>query len=389
MKIQRFQKPHKAAVDESVFANSLSALGICTTGDYAYLKLNLESQSLESIQGIQNYPHLQHINLSKNKLTTLKPLSSINHHLTHNVSNNSLTHLLDFAPPANLLYVDASNNHIKHFGKVSKNQYLQRLILDNNIIEEIIDIEELPNLQYLSLNSNQISQIISLPVSIQYLNLGRNEILKIKAGLQKLVFLRVLDLSYNKLASLRGLEGLESLMVLKLEGNLIQKTNTLDHLANLALLSDINLKENFICDKQHYRLRIAYKLPQLRTLDGEILTAEEKIKAENLYGLDIEDRKALFNQIFPGQLFIDRRLVTSEMLDIESESEEDEGYITSKNSNTDSKLASRILSKVGSRDNIDSAAMAEILAFSKRYVGDMIEREEENRKSRVAFEEQP
>lgn len=385
MIIQRFPKPHKVKVDEAVFTSNLSSLGICETGDYAYLRLNLESQSLESIQGIQNFPHLQHVNLSKNRLSTLRVLSSLPHLLTLNISHNLLGQIMDFDPPANLLYIDASNNSIKSFKKISKNRFLQRLNLDNNQISEITDIDSLTNLQYLSISSNKILRISNLPTSLQYLNLSQNEIKKISIGFVKLSFLRVVDLSYNRLSSLKGCEELESLMVLNLAGNLLGRINTLNHLVDLALLSDLDLTGNALCEKVHFRLRVAYKLPQLRKLDEQAVTAEEKIKAENLFGLDIEDRKALFNQIFQGQIFVDRRLETNDMLDIESDSEEDQEYLPSRN--TDSKIASRILSKMNSKEKLDPVAMSEILAFSRRYVGELIEKEEINRKKEVVFEE--
>lgn len=386
--IYRPPKPHKVRQDKAIFSENLSALGVCSTGEFTYLKLNLNDQKLESIEGIDEFPHLQHIILSNNELTSLKPLSAIKHLLTLDASHNSLTQFLDFTPLSNLLYVNSSFNKIKSFGKVSKNQYLQKINLDNNEISEIEGIEDLPNLQYLSLNSNQILRIAGIPISLQYLNLGKNSISRIGKGFKKLVFLRILDLSYNKLSSLSGTEELESLMILNLEGNIIRKVNTLDHLSELALLSELNLKDNFVTGKELYRLRVAFKLPQLRSLDGVILTAEEKIKAENLYGLDVEDRKALFMQIFPGQNFIDRRLVKSEMLDIESESESEDEAVPQKNINQDMRVASRTLSKTNSRDNIDPVAMSEILAFSRRYVGELIEKEEEERNTRVNFEEQ-
>ena len=387
MNLQRLPKPSKVKIDDSIFTKNLSSLGPCETGDYAYLRLTLEDMSLESIQGIQNFPHLQHLNLSKNKLSTLRALNSLRHLLTLNISSNCLSTITDFDPPKNLLYIDASNNKIKTLGKVANNQYLQRLNLDSNQISEIAGIEELPNLQVLSLNSNKILRISGLPVSLQSLNLGRNEIQKIGIGFSKLKFLRIADLSYNKLTSLRGAEELESLMEIKLVGNLISRINTLDHLAGLALLSDLDLSGNAACAKAHYRLQVAYKLPQLRSMDGSSVAAEEKIKAENLYGLDIEDRKALFSQIFAGQSFLDRRLEKSELLDLESNSEEDDEYLPSKNSNTGSRIASRILSKAASREQLDSGTVSDILAFSRRYVGELIEREEERRKTRVNFEE--
>lgn len=152
---------------------------------------------------------------------------------------------------------------------------------------------------------------------------------------------------------------------------------------NLALLSDLDFSNNLVSEKKHYRLRVAFKLPQLRRLNEEVLTAEEKIKAENLYGLDVEDRKALFTQIFPGQIFSDRRLEKSEMLDVESQSEEDDEVSAGM---PDSKLNTRTLSKNSSRGDMDPAAKSEILAFSKRYVGELIEKEEEEKNARVNFE---
>lgn len=385
--IQRPPKPHKMKIDKSTFSNNLSALGVCETGDYAYLKLSLESLSLESIQGINEFPHLQHVNLSHNKLTVLKPLSSLKNLLTLDISHNSLTQLFDFQSPANLLYVNASHNEIKGLGTVSSNKSIQKLNLDHNLISEITGIEDLANLLYLSLNSNKITRISRMPICLQYLDLGNNLITKINKNFDKLIFLRSLDLSFNKITSLRGLEELESLMTLKLQENLIRKVNTLDHLVDLALLTYLDLTGNIVCSKQHYRLRVAFKLPQLASLDGVNVAAEEKIKAENLYGLDVEDRKALFEQIFPGQNFIDRRLVTSEMLDLESDSEEEKEVYPLKKNHTDSRMASRTLSNVNSRENIDPVAMSDILTYSKRYVGDLIEKEEDERRAKVSFNE--
>lgn len=382
--IQRAPKPHKVKIPIEVFQQCLSELGVTATGQYAYLKVNLSGKGLQSIQGIEDFPHLQHIDLSNNNLSTLKALSSIQHLLTLNVSHNSLTIFPDFPPPANLLSLDASFNSIKSSLQASKHMYLQSLNLSNNNLSSIEGLEDLPNLQSLSLSHNKISKINNLPISLQVLNISNNEISKLSQGFKKSIFLRIIDLSFNKLSSLKGTEDLEHLMTLVLKNNNFTKINTMDHLVNLALLSDLDFTSNPVTEKKHYRLRVTFKLPQLRKLDGVSVTAEEKIKAENLYGLDVEDRKALFNQIFPGQIFNDRRLEKSEMLDIESESDEDEEDFSV--GKPDSKLATRTLSKNSSRADIDPAVRSEILAFSKRYVGELIEKEEEEKNTRVNFE---
>ena len=65
-----------------------------------------------------------------------------------------------------------------------------------------------------------------------------------------------------------------------------------------------------------------FKIPQLRTLDGpQLITSQEKIKAENLHGLDLNDRESIFKQILPEEEFVDRRI--SKIEEIEPESEEE------------------------------------------------------------------
>lgn len=59
----------------------------------------------------------------------------------------------------------------------------------------------------------------------------------------------------------------------------------------------------------------------MRQLDGSDVAAEEKIKAENLNGLDHADRDTIFKSILPEEDFVDRRI--NKIDDIEPESESD------------------------------------------------------------------
>ena len=64
-----------------------------------------------------------------------------------------------------------------------------------------------------------------------------------------------------------------------------------------------------------------YHIPQLRMLDGVEIQAEEKVKAENLHGVDLNDRQKIFKAMLPQENFVDRRISVYE--DIEDESEDD------------------------------------------------------------------
>ena len=59
----------------------------------------------------------------------------------------------------------------------------------------------------------------------------------------------------------------------------------------------------------------------MRSLDGVEVLSEEKIKAENLHGLDLNDREVIFNSVLPEEKFIDRRIHLVADIPLESESE--------------------------------------------------------------------
>lgn len=61
-------------------------------------------------------------------------------------------------------------------------------------------------------------------------------------------------------------------------------------------------------------------------LDGIEIQAEEKIKAENLHGVDLADRETIFKALLPQENFVDRRLNVYE--DIEVESDDNDGYVS-------------------------------------------------------------
>ena len=369
------RKPHRETVSIEIFSTSLDNLGTTATGEYAYLTMDLSSKDLYSLMGIESYIHIQHLNLSNNNLITLKPLNQLKHIITLDASHNQLTKLLDFDPPCNLLYADFSQNKIVEIPNLTQHWYLQVLKLDFNSISEIKGIQSLPNLQLLSLSSNSIEEIKNLPPVIQILNLSSNKISKLSYGLEGLEALRTLNLSSNNLSSIKGIQYAESLMSLNLSRNKVRKILNLKYLEELGLLSDLDLNENPIQTKLLYRYRVLFLLPQLRSLDETEVGAEEKIKAENLYGLDVEDRRALFGNIFPGQPFEDRRLERAEILDIESDSDDDKlSPIDDPRLSTRHIKSSRSdLSKTTQRST-SSISKQHLISTSRKRVGELIDR---------------
>jgi hypothetical protein len=128
---------------------------------------------------------------------------------------------------------------------------------------------------------------------IEELYLQQNRIRKI-SGLNKLAVLHTLDLSKNQIQKLKGLQECESLRFLKIQLNNIGKIGQLSFIENLALLTEVDMSCNPVQNRKFYRLQVLYHIPQLRQLDGVSISAEEKIKAENLHGLDVADRELIF-----------------------------------------------------------------------------------------------
>ena len=317
--------------------------------------------------------------MSENRLTNLKPLGELRHLLTINASGNMLTKLLNFDPPANLLYADFSTNQITDIGNLSGHKYLQRLYLDGNAIKEIQGLSELRNLRILSLNDNHIEMISGLESleNLEQLYLMRNKLRSLSEGFEGLGNLKVLDLSLNAIESLRGLEFLSNLVTLLLVGNRIRKVNQSRHLVALALLSDLDLCANPVQDVKLYRLQALFKLPQLRTLDGRVVMAEEKIKAENLFGLDSEDMKAIFKEIFPDKNFDDKRILTSALCEDESESEEEDVRFIQQYKSANGSMP-RSGSAASLKSNLSRPATegSELSVVARRYVGELIEKAE-------------
>eukprot|EP00357_Protocruzia_adherens_P036799 CAMPEP_0115043374 /NCGR_PEP_ID=MMETSP0216-20121206/46831_1 /TAXON_ID=223996 /ORGANISM="Protocruzia adherens, Strain Boccale" /LENGTH=254 /DNA_ID=CAMNT_0002425683 /DNA_START=245 /DNA_END=1009 /DNA_ORIENTATION=+ len=147
-------------------------------------------------------------------------------------------------------------------------------------------------------------------------------------NLETLARLRKLDLSRNMIIKLKGLESLHGLRFLNLAGNEIEKINQIRRIEDLPLLSELDLCFNPVQEKKYYRMQILFKAPHIRLLDGQPATAEEKVKAENLFGLEVEERGKIFKALLPEEEFFDRRILRGDEVDIDSDSDaEDINFI--------------------------------------------------------------
>ena len=314
----------KILIDPEIFKKGLKDFG--TTYDnynHAYLGLNISGKELISVGGITNYKYLQKVDVSNNDLATLEQLSGLNHLTELNASHNKIEEIMDFDPPQNLEKVNYSFNLIQVIQNIEKNPFLKILILSNNNISKIDGLSTCEFLEELDLSNNHIENIENLdPLSscLTKLNLSSNRIKKI-TGLDNLTSLMELNLCQNEISRLKGLQGLENLRYLYLSSNKLSRCNQVAYLADLPFLTDLDFCFNDVQHKKFYRYQILYYIPQLRILDGQDVTHYEKVKADILFGADLENKKEIFNAYLPEEEFVDRRLFVAEQIDPESDSE--------------------------------------------------------------------
>ena len=318
--------------------NGLGSLGLHPIlQKYVYLELNICNKDLIDISLIKNFPQLMYINLSNNKIKNINNILDKLSYLTQlDLSNNDLDgNCLDFMP-----LKCSSHNNNNNYENLNKYNNIGSILtscnLNNNNITSIENLDERhPYLEFLLLSKNQLNNI--------------------NIGLNSLSFLKVLDLSYNKISEIPiegsinnlpllelNLEGnlleditslgkLKKLSTLNCSNNLIKNIQALNECTNLTYLDVRNNKINIIRHveifidnnflqtikfegnpasvKPFYRERLIYRLPKLIKLDSITISSNERIRCQNLYNTnngDIFLRKNVFNEIFPNEEFIDR-----------------------------------------------------------------------------------
>ncbi|KAJ1354600.1 hypothetical protein KIN20_011590 [Parelaphostrongylus tenuis] len=199
--------------------------------------LNLHGNKLQDVpeNAFEGLSQLRYLRLESNKICALSPnaLSEVKSHLELlDLSGNCLTtipaqHLRN---SVKLMYLDLSDNKIAEINnfELMNLPQLKELRLHNNILNEIhpMAFMNVPQLQYLYMRDNLIG------------NLEGNR-------LQAFHQLEILDVTNNLLKKLPELKDLISLKQVRLDGNLIEKIETLAF-SNNPKLQLISIQNNNI-----------------------------------------------------------------------------------------------------------------------------------------------
>ena len=162
-------------------------------------------------------------------------------------------------------------------GDLSRHQFLEQLILHQNCISVMEGMQALKYLRVLNLSYNNISVIEGLDnLPIKELHLKGNKIKQLH-GLDKLPHLTLLDVSENSIISLSQLEQCNNLVHLDVSFNCIEYIRQVEYLQNIPWLTSLVLCNNPCEAKELYRLRVLYRLPKLLFLDNSEAAREDKV----------------------------------------------------------------------------------------------------------------
>eukprot|EP00929_Paragymnodinium_shiwhaense_P035116 TRINITY_DN19009_c0_g1_i1.p1 TRINITY_DN19009_c0_g1~~TRINITY_DN19009_c0_g1_i1.p1 ORF type:complete len:936 (-),score=218.11 TRINITY_DN19009_c0_g1_i1:245-3052(-) len=303
-------------LDKEQLKKSLSMVGFTPERKHAYLRSDLSNLALTSVDVMRPYIHLQFVNLSGNRLKTLEPLGVLQSVLHLNVSYNLLVRTQSFAAPDRLETLDMSYNMIGNLGEWRVHRFLRELNLRGNFIDEIgPGLLHLKELRMLDMSENNLANIQNLEnLGLNTLFLAQNRLESLE-GVETLSNLQVLNVRHNNITSLAALrpEELPRLRKLCLADNRLSRiADSVERLPGFDFLCDLLLSPNPLIELPHYREQVLHRLPRLRSLDNELASAEEKVKADLIYAADVDQRREAFEKLLPAETFVDRRLVTEQ-----------------------------------------------------------------------------
>jgi dynein light chain 1 len=147
-------------------------------------------------------------------------------------------------------------------------------------------LNELVSCTHLSLSTNAIERLAPLThlKNLKILSLGRNNIKKVEKLDDVGGTLEQLWISYNLIEKLDGFQNLQNLQILFMSNNSIANFDELLKLRDLPKLNELLLIGNPFYDdlsEADARKEVIKRLPNLKKLDGVMITQAERVAAKN------------------------------------------------------------------------------------------------------------
>lgn len=229
---------------------------------YNIKSLSLKARGIMNIVGIECFKSLEELDISGNKIKDLSPVFALTNLKSLKVSNNSLSDSADetraclsgLSSLAALEVLDISNNGIVYVSPLAGLRNLKTLNVSSNKLRTLAGLEGIVSLEVLYADSNQISDASALSscVNMKTLSLkvngyyeqdadgaytGKYIALSDLSFTSKMSALEFLDVSSNRITTLKGLEKHTALRELIADFNHITDASALVSCRSLKTLS--------------------------------------------------------------------------------------------------------------------------------------------------------
>ncbi|CAF0783988.1 unnamed protein product [Adineta ricciae] len=263
-----------------------SIRGVELNAQFPALKcVNLEHNQLTSFSGLIHLPNLKVLCLNYNRVESILPRPTkprLDHRgkpIPENVDNRVVLENLEVL---HLAYNNISDLIALQLNKIPS---LRSLFLQGNEITKVEGLEALRHLRELVLDKNKIRLITETSFYFQ-------------------TNLVELHLEENRIRELTFFDRMMKLEKLFLGSNKVTETQEIEKLSLLVCLNELSLTNNPVSRKSSYRFFVTHKLPQVQILDEQLITEDERFRAEIYYTESAQQGASTGNvsEYFPGFL---------------------------------------------------------------------------------------
>ncbi|KAK6941472.1 Leucine rich repeat 4 [Dillenia turbinata] len=236
-------------------------------------ELVLRDNKLTKIPDMGIFKCLLVFDVSFNEISSLHGLSRVSNTLKElYVSKNEVTKMEEIDHFLELTILELGSNRLRVMENLQNFTNLQELWLGRNRIKAV-NLCGLTCVKKISLQSNRLTSMTGFEgcVALEELYLSHNGIAKME-GLSTLVNLRVLDISANKLTSVDDIQNLSQLEDLWLNDNQISSLETLSEAvaSSREKLTTIYLERNPCANSASYFATLRQIFPKIQQIDSEI-----------------------------------------------------------------------------------------------------------------------
>ena len=225
------------------------------------LEIDLHGCNIDRIASLEHFTAARELNLGMNNITVIENLTALRELRSLKLHSNQIATAAGLPPVLkHLTHLSLQDNALTSLGK---------------------ELLALPQLKILRLDSNALTQLEHIPKSLSVLNVSYNRLTSLR-GLTGMKYLEELTAAGNNVRRLDGLHSLQRLEQLDMGGNPLEHLEGLKQLANLRIL--------YVAGCGLATLKGLPPLPELRELDASRNNlANVRPLARRLPGLDLLD----------------------------------------------------------------------------------------------------